>query len=119
MNIESLIILTSQTKEVIMKKIILILAFSTGVSLSHGQEYKLVCERITVCPLINGTCPTCKIVGSGKTREELDAKIDRILEEYKAEIKKKYGSENFKKARNIKPGWEWDGPTWRGLRVLY
>ena len=45
-----------------MKKLILIVALSMGVSITHGQEYKVVCKRLSGCPVINGTCPTCEIL---------------------------------------------------------
>ena len=107
-----------------MKKLILIVAFlSMGVSIPHGQEYKVVCKRISGCPVINGTCPTCNIIAKKKSaNEELDAKIDRMLREYKANLKKEYPSDFFEvKRSNRKPsGWEtYVYPTWKGLRVLY
>ena len=105
-----------------MKKLVLIVALSMGVSITHGQEYKVVCKRLNGCPVINGTCPNCEIVGISKTQKELDAKIDRMLEEYRAEIEKKYGP-NFSEVKrsNRKPsGWEtYVYPTWKGLRVLF
>ena len=105
-----------------MKKLILIVALSMGVSIAHSQEYKVVCKRLTGCPVINGTCPTCEIVGIGKTQEDLDAKIHRMLEEYEAKIDKRYGPNFFEvKRENRTPsGWEYYiFPTWKGLRVLY
>ena len=105
-----------------MKKLILIVALSMGVSITYGQEYKVVCKRLNGCPVINGTCPTCEIVGLGKTQEDLNAEIDRMLEEYRAELKEKYGEDFFKREKpNRKPsGWEYYvTPTWKGLRVLY
>ena len=102
-----------------MKKLVLIAAFSIGVSFTHGQEYKVVCKRLNGCPVINGTCPTCEIVGIGKSQTELDTRLEKVLKAYRAEYNKKYGSDSYKKERTIKPGWEWKGPTWRGLRVLF
>ena len=88
-----------------MKKLILIVVLSMGVSITHGQEYKVVCKRISGCPVINGTCPTCKIIAKKKSaNEELDAKIDRMLREYKANLKKEYQPDISK--RYAKPsGW--------------
>ena len=98
-----------------MKKIILILAFSTGVSLSHGQEYKVVCKRLTGCPVINGTCPTCEIVGVSQT--EIDVRLEKALERYEAKLQREINA-GYYDNRKVKPGWEWNGPTWNGLWVL-
>ena len=84
-----------------MKKLILIIALSMGVTITHGQEYKIVCKRITGCPVINGTCPTCEIVGFNKT---LDEEITRMIQEMKNKYKKKYQPDLSK--RYAKPsGW--------------
>ena len=84
-----------------MKKLILIVALSMGVTITHGQEYKIVCKRITGCPVINGTCPTCKIVGFNKT---LDEKIDRMINELEDKYEKEYRPDISK--RYPKPsGW--------------
>ena len=84
-----------------MKKLILIVALSMGVTITHGQEYKIVCKRITGCPVINGTCPTCEIVGFNKT---LDEEITRMIQEMKNKYKKKYQPDLSK--RYAKPsGW--------------
>ena len=98
-----------------MKRLIVLIVLCTIFFVAHGQEYKVVCKRLTGCPVINGTCPTCEIMGIGKTQEELDARLENILKAYRAEYNKKYKLKN----REIKPGWEWNGPTWRGLRVLF
>ena len=29
----------------------------------YSGEYKVVCKRVSGCPVVNGTCPTCTIVG--------------------------------------------------------
>ena len=72
-----------------------------GVTITHGQEYKIVCKRITGCPVINGTCPTCEIVGFNKT---LDEEITRMIQEMKNKYKKKYQPDLSK--RYAKPsGW--------------
>ena len=69
-----------------MKKVVLIAAFSIGVSITHGQEYKVVCKRLNGCPVINGTCPTCEIVGIGKSQTELDARLEKALERYETKL---------------------------------
>ena len=97
-----------------MKRLIVLIVLCTIFFVAHGQEYKVVCKRLTGCPVINGTCPTCEIVGIGKTQEELDARLEKILKAYRAEYNEKYKLKN----RKIKPGWEWNGPTWNGLWVL-
>ena len=106
-----------------MKKLILIVALSMGVSITHGQEYKVICKRISGCPVINGTCPTCEIIARKKSAsEKLDEKIDRMLEEYKANLKKEYPPNFFevKRSKRKPSGWEtYAYPTWKGLRVLY
>ena len=89
-----------------MKKLILIVAFlSMGVSITYGQEYKVVCKRLSGCPVINGTCPTCKIIAKKKSaNEELDGNITRMIQEMKDEYKKKYQPDISK--RYAKPsGW--------------
>ena len=87
-----------------MKKLILIAALSMGVSITYGQEYKVVCKRLSGCPVINGTCPTCKIVGLNKTQKELDEEITRMIQELKDNYKKKYQPDLSK--RYTKPsGW--------------
>ena len=62
-----------------MKRLIVLIVLCTIFFVAHGQEYKVVCKRLTGCPVINGTCPTCEIVGIGKTQEELDARLEKIL----------------------------------------
>ena len=84
-----------------MKKLILIIALSMGVTITHGQEYKIICKRLSGCPVINGTCPTCEIVGFNKT---LDEEITRMIQEMKDKYKKKYQPDLSK--RYTKPsGW--------------
>ena len=54
--------------------------------------------------------------------EKLDEKIDRMLEEYKANLKKEYPPNFFevKRSKRKPSGWEtYVYPTWKGLRVLY
>ena len=72
-----------------------------GVTITHGQEYKIICKRLSGCPVINGTCPTCEIVGFNKT---LDEEITRMIQEMKNKYKKKYQPDLSK--RYAKPsGW--------------
>ena len=85
-----------------MKKLILIVALSMGVTITHGQEYKIICKRLSGCPVINGTCPTCEIVGFNKT---LDEKIDRMIKELEDKYEKEYRPDLSK--RYAKPsGWD-------------
>jgi len=85
-------------------------------SQEHSKEYKVVCERVEGCPVINGTCPTCTIVGGVPktiTNEEIAAWGKRMQE------RNKYVPLKNDSPRREPSGWEWGGPTWRGLRVLY
>ena len=85
-------------------------------SQEHSKEYKVVCERVEGCPVINGTCPTCTIVGGVPktiTNEEIAAWGKRMQE------RNKYVPLKNDRPRREPSGWEWDGPTWKGLRVLY
>ncbi len=86
----------------------------------HSQEYKVVCKRTQGCPVINGTCPTCVLVGSGPKRltSEEWAEWGKQLKE---SLRYQWDSDYFKNDSPKKEpaGWEWDGPTWKGLRVLY
>ena len=84
-----------------MKKLLLIVALSMGVTITHGQEYKVVCNRLSGCPVIDGTCPTCEIVCFNKT---LDEKIDRMIKELEDKYEKEYRPDISK--RYPKPsGW--------------
>ena len=82
----------------------------------HSQEYKVVCERIEGCPVVNGTCPTCTIVE--KTHKIV---LDPDIAAWAKWIQKrnKYVPLKNDSPRREPSGWGWDGPTWRGLRVLY
>ncbi len=72
-----------------------------GVTITHGQEYKIICKRLSGCPVINGTCPTCEIVGFNKT---LDEKIDRMIKELEDKYEKEYQPDLSKRYK--KPsGW--------------
>ena len=82
----------------------------------YSGEYKVVCKRVSGCPVINGTCPTCTIVGGVPktiTDEEIDAWAKRMQE------RNKYVPLENDSPRREPSGWGWDGPTWNGLWVLY
>ena len=82
----------------------------------HSQEYKVVCKRVSGCPIIKGTCPTCTIVGGGIKRvtdAEIDAWAKWIQE------RNKYVPLKNDNPKREPSGWGWDGPTWKGLWVLY
>ena len=105
-----------------MKKLLLIVALSMGVTIAHGQEYKIICKRISGCPVINGTCPTCEIVGGNNSQKEMSQKLDRILTEYKAENKEYFDDISWEVKQSNKNPSGWDTyiyPTWKGIRVLY
>ena len=105
-----------------MKKLLLIVALSMGVTIIHGQEYKIICKRISGCPVINGTCPTCEIVGANKTQEDINTRIERQLKKFKIYYEEKYSSDFFEVKQSDKNPSGWDTymyPTWKGIRVLY
>ena len=85
----------------------------------HPQEYKVVCKRIQGCPVIIGTCPTCVLVGKRTQIRKIDYKA--WGEKLKESLRYQWDSDYFKNDSPKKEpaGWEWDGPTWKGLRVLY
>jgi len=82
----------------------------------HGQEYKVVCERVEGCPVINGTCPTCVLVENnyGVVLDPDLAAWGKRMQERNKRVRLKNDS-----PRREPSGWEWDGPTWNGLPVLY
>jgi len=89
---------------------------------SHSQEYKVVCKRVSGCPVVNGTCPTCQVVRNGqikKSREQVHREIDEWGEKMKKEMKYDYSSLKNDSPKREPSGWGWDGPTWKGLWVLY
>ena len=105
-----------------MKKLILIVALSMCATIIYGQEYKMICKRLNGCPVINGTCPTCEIVGANKRQKEYDDELDRMIEEYNANLRKEYPSDFFEVKQSDKKPSGWDTymyPTWKGIRVLY
>ena len=85
------------------EKLILIVALlSVGVSITHGQEYILICNQTEGCPIINGQCPTC-IIKKNKN-ESSDDRLERILKRMKDDFKKEYEPDLSK--RYAKPsGW--------------
>jgi hypothetical protein len=82
----------------------------------HSQEYKVVCERIEGCPVINGTCPTCTIV-----KDSYKIVLDPDLAAWGKWIQErnKYVPLKNDSPKREPSGWGWDGPTWNGLWVLY
>jgi len=103
-----------------MKHIIILISLLTApfilVGQEHSQEYKVVCKRIQGCPVINGTCPTCVLV------EKTDKiGLDPDLAAWAKLIQKrnKYVPLKNDSPRRKPSGWGWDGPTWKGLWVLY
>ena len=82
----------------------------------YSGEYKVVCKRVEGCPIVDGTCPTCTIVGGGIKRvtdAEIDAWGKRMQE------RNKYVPLKNDNPKREPSGWGWDGPTWKGLWVLY
>ena len=82
----------------------------------HSQEYKVVCKRVSGCPVINGTCPTCTIV-----KDSYKIVLDPDIAAWAKWIQErnKYVPLKNDNPKREPSGWGWDGPTWRGLRVLY
>ena len=86
----------------------------------HATEYKVVCKRVTGCPVVNGTCTTCEIVQNGQTFKKVtNEQIREWGKRMKEEMKYDYSSLKNDDPSKRRTGWEWDGPTWKGLRVLY
>jgi len=103
-----------------MKHLIILISLLTAPFILMGQdpsqEYKVVCKRIEGCPVVNGSCPTCTIVGGVPktiTNEEIAEWGKRMQE------RNKYVPLENDPSEGESSGWEWKGPTWRGLRVLY
>ena len=82
----------------------------------YSGEYRVVCKRIEGCPVINGTCPTCTIVK--KTHKIV---LDPDIAAWAKWIQKrnKYVPLKNDSPKREPSGWGWDGPTWKGLPVLY
>ena len=72
-----------------MKKIIIIFTIFLIASVANSQEflseYKVFCKRVTGCPVVNGTCPSCEIVQNGKTVKQFD--YDAWVEKMKEKLK--------------------------------
>ena len=82
----------------------------------YSGEYKVVCKRIEGCPVVNGTCPTCTIV-----KDSYKIVLDPDIAAWAKWIQErnKYVPLKNDDPKREPSGWGWDGPTWRGLRVLY
>tara|TARA_B100001079_G_scaffold200158_1_gene173793 strand:+ start:262 stop:582 length:321 start_codon:yes stop_codon:yes gene_type:complete len=105
-----------------MKKIIIVctIFLATSVAYSHedSTEYRVVCKIAEGCPIINGTCPTCEIVGMGKVEEQFD--YEAWGKELRESLRYMWDPNYFKNDEvKREPSWGWDGPTWKGLRVPY
>ena len=103
-----------------MKHLIILISILTASLISQGQdhssEYKVVCKRIGGCPVVNGTCPTCTIV-EDSYKIVLDPDIAAWAK--RMQERNKYVPLKNDSPRRKPSGWGWDGPTWKGLRVLY
>ena len=82
----------------------------------HATEYKVVCKRVTGCPVVNGTCPTCEIVQNGKTVKQFDydAWGKKLNENLKFLWESSLENDPPSKKQN---GWDYEGPYWKGLRI--
>jgi len=107
-----------------MKQLIILISILTASLISQGQdhssEYKVVCKRIGGCPVVNGTCPTCTIVG-GVPRRITKAEFAEWGKKLKESLRYQWDPNYFKNdsPKREPSGWGWDGPTWNGLWVLY
>jgi len=100
-----------------MKSLIVLISLSVVSFIAQGQEHQLVCKKVVGCPIVNGTCPTCEPIMNtpGRiTNKEIDEWGKRMREEMKYD----YSSLENDDPSERQIGWEWDGPTWKGLRVL-
>ena len=98
-----------------MKYLIILITVLTTSFIVYGQEYKVVCKRITGCPVVNGTCPTCEI--TGVSQADLDIRLEKALKRYETKRQKEIDT-GYYDNKEVKPGWGWNGPTWNGLWVL-
>ena len=82
----------------------------------YSGEYKVVCKRVTGCPVVNGTCPTCEIVQNGKTVKQFDydAWGKKLMEELKYMWESPLENDPPSKKQN---GWDYEGPYWKGLMI--
>ncbi len=106
-------------RKLIIVCIILLIPFIVQ-SQEDSKEYKVVCEIAEGCPIVNGICPMCTLVGGGpkKLTSEEWAEWGKQLKE---SLRYQWNPDYFKDDTPEKEpvGWEWEGPTWKGLRVLY
>jgi len=106
-----------------MKHLIILISLLTVPFISQGQdhsgEYKVVCERIEGCPVVNGTCPTCILVEDKELTKEFD--YDAWGKKLKESLRYQWDPNYYKNdsPKREPSGWGWDGPTWNGLPVLY
>ena len=100
-----------------MKSLIVLISLSVVSFIAQGQEYQLVCKKVVGCPIVNGTCPTCEPIMNTPGRIT-NKEIDEWGEKMREEMKYDYSSLENDDPSERQIGWEWDGPTWKGLRVL-
>ena len=86
----------------------------------YSGEYKVVCKRVEGCPIVDGTCPTCTIVG-GVPRRITKAEFAEWGKKLKESLRYQWDPNYFNNdsPKREPSGWGWDGPTWNGLWVLY
>ena len=103
-----------------MKKLIIVCTIFLAASVANSQEflseYKVFCKRVTGCPVVNGTCPTCEIVQNGKTVKQFDydAWGKKLNENLKFLWESSLENDPPSKKQN---GWDYEGPYWKGLRI--
>ena len=103
-----------------MRKLIIVCTILLTPFIVHAQEYsaeyKVVCKRVTGCPVVNGTCPTCEIVQNGKTVEQFDydAWGEKLKENMKFLWESSLENDPPSKKQN---GWDYEGPYWKGLMI--
>lgn len=107
-----------------MKHLIILISLLTAPLIihaqEHSQEYKVVCKRVEGCPVVNGTCPTCVLVGS-EPKRLTSAEWVEWGKQLKESLRYQWDPDYFKNDSPKKEpsGWGWDGLTWNGLWVLY
>ena len=108
-----------------MKHIIILISLCIAPLLLQGQlhatEYKVVCKRVTGCPVVNGTCPPCERVQNGqirKSREQVHRAIDEWGKRMLEEMKYDYSFLKKDDPSKRQTGWGYEGPTWKGLWIL-
>ena len=100
-----------------MKSLIVLISLSVVSFIAQGQEHQLVCKKVVGCPIVNGTCPTCEPIMNTPGRIT-NKEIDEWGKKMREEMKYDYSSLENDDPSERQIGWEWDGPTWKGLRVL-